>query len=114
MLERANLVAIYMDQIVTEEMNLDGHMYRGIAEAIEAVVPIPAPGAAPVSAAAPVPGHAPTPLEKRLEDVNAANEKFLAPSRGEIQQLLIVVRNPANLPKMSMLWRGLQPALVRI
>jgi hypothetical protein len=98
-LERANLVALYMDQIVAEEMNLDGHTYRGIAEAVETVFPASPPGAAPARSAAPAPGHTPTPLEKHLEDIKAANEKFLAPYRDEIQQLLGVVRNPANLPK---------------
>ena len=48
---------------------------------------------------APAPDHAPTPLEKRLSDVNAANAKFLAPYREKIQNLIGVVRNPANLPK---------------
>ncbi len=43
--------------------------------------------------------HVPTPLEERLSGLNTANEKFLAPYRGEIQKLLPVVRNPANLPK---------------
>jgi hypothetical protein len=98
-LERANLVAIAMDQIVAEEMKLDGRTYRGIVEAVESVVPNSASGAAPGDGGEPTPDHAPTPLEKRLNDVNAANEKFLAPRRGEIQQLISVVRNPANLPK---------------
>ena len=77
-----NLVAISMDQIVAEEMKLDGRTYRGIVEAIESVIPNPAirrclrrgPCAHP-------PDHTPTPLEKRLNEVNAANEKFLAPYR---------------------------------
>ena len=40
-----------------------------------------------------------TPIEKRLSEVNAANEKFLAPYRDEIQKLMAIVRNPSNLPK---------------
>jgi hypothetical protein len=98
-LAQANLVATAMDQIVAGEMKLDGRTYRGIAEAVEAVVPNPAAGAASGVAGAPPPSHAPTPLQKRLSDANAANEKFLAPHREEIQRLFEVVRNPANLPK---------------
>ncbi len=101
-LERANLVATAMDQIVAEEMKLDGRTYRGIAEAIESVVPNPALAAASGGGAASAPApadHPLTPLEKRLSEVNAANVKFLAPYRGEIQKLIAVVRNPANLPK---------------
>ncbi|HVA95129.1 MAG TPA: hypothetical protein VNI36_09550 [Candidatus Dormibacteraeota bacterium] len=96
-LERANLVAISMDQIVAQEMKLDARTYRGIVEAIEAVVPNPAI-APPANAAAPAPDHALTPLEKRLKDVDAANRKFLAPYREEIQKLIAIVRDPANLP----------------
>ncbi len=101
-LERANLVATAMDQIVAEEMKLDGRAYRGIAEAVESVVPNPELAAASGGGAAPAPtpaDHAPTPLERRLSEVNAANEKFLAPYRVEIQKLIAIVRNPANLPK---------------
>jgi hypothetical protein len=98
-LERANLVAISMDQVVAEEMKVDGRTYRGIAEAIESVIPNPAQGVASGGDAAPAPNHAPTPLEKRLSDVNAANVKFLAPYREEIQNLIAIVHNPANLPK---------------
>ena len=98
-LAQANLVATSMDQIVAGEMKLDGRGYRGIAEAVEAAVPNPAAGAVSTVGGAPPAGHAPTPLERRLSDVNAANEKFLAPYRGEIQTLIAVVRNPANLPK---------------
>jgi hypothetical protein len=98
-LEQANLVATSMDQIVAGEMKLDGRGYRGIAEAVEAVVPNPVTGAASGNDGAPSRGHAPTPLEKRLSNANSANEKFLAPHHDEIQQLIAVVRNPANLPK---------------
>jgi hypothetical protein len=101
-LERANLVATAMDQIVAEEMKLDGRAYRGIAEAVESVVPNPALAAASGDGAAPGPAladHASTPLEKRLSEVKAANGKVLAPYRAEIQKLLAIVRNPANLPK---------------
>lgn len=103
-LERANLVALAMDQIVAEEMNLDGRTYRGITEAVESVVPNPVLGPAsgtPGTSAAdraiePMPI---TPLEKRIGDVNAINARFLAPYREQIQRLLATVRNPANLPK---------------
>ena len=98
-LERANLVALSMDQIVADEMKIDGRAYRGIAEAVESAVEGPAPTVAPGKSGQPAPDHTPTPLEERLSGVNAANAKFLAPYRGEILKLLPVVRNPANLPK---------------
>ncbi len=98
-LERANLVATSMDQIVAEEMKLDGRAYRGIVEAVEAAVPYATQGTAPGSDRATAADSTPTPLEKQLSSVNTANEKFLAPRREEIQQLITVVRDPANLPK---------------
>ncbi len=98
-LERATLVAITMDQIIAEDMKVDGRTYRGIADAVESVIPNPAVAKTSGDGAAAAPDHAPTPLEKRLSDVNAANAKFLAPYREEIQDLVGVVRNPANLPK---------------
>jgi hypothetical protein len=98
-LERANLVAISMDQIVAEEMKLDGRTYRGIVEAVESIVPNRTLGPASSDGGAPASDHAPTPLERRLNEVNAANGKFLSPRFEEIQQLIAVVRNPANLPK---------------
>jgi hypothetical protein len=98
-LERANLVAISMDQIVAEEMKLDGRTYRGIAEAVESVVSNPVLRAASGEGGAPVPARVPTQLEKRIGDVNAANEKILVPYRDEIKKLVAAVRDPANLPK---------------
>jgi hypothetical protein len=98
-LERANLVALSMDQIVADDMKLDGRTYRGIAEAVESALPYPGSTVAPGKDGRPLPDLTPTPLKQRLSSVNAANEKFLAPYRGEIQKLLPVVRNPANLPK---------------
>jgi len=98
-LEHANLVAIAMDQIVAEEMKFDGRTYRGIAEAIESVVPNPALGSGSGDSGASATNREVTPIEKRLANVNAANEKFLAPYRDEIQKLIAVVHNPANLPK---------------
>jgi hypothetical protein len=95
-LERANLVATSMDQIVADEMKLDDRTYRGIAEAIEAVVPNPNVAA---FSSTPAPEHTLSPLEIRLNDVNAANKKFLAPYWQDIQKLIAVVRNPTNLPK---------------
>jgi hypothetical protein len=96
-LERANLVALSMDQIVTEEMKIDGRAYRGIAEAIESAVQNPAQTV--VSGGGPTLDHTPTPLEKRLGDINTANGKFLTSYRDEIRKLVSAVRNPANLPK---------------
>ena len=101
-LARANLVAISMDQIVAEEMKVDGRTYRGIAEAVESVVPKPEVRKPADDKSAAAPGHPPTPLEKRLSDVNAANMKFLAPYREEIQSLIGIVRNPANLPNVGL------------
>jgi hypothetical protein len=99
-LERANLVAIFMDQIVADEMKIDGRTYRGIAEAVESVITNPVVAAGSENAAnAQPPEHALTPLEKRLADINATNERFLTAYRDEIQKLMSIVRNPANLPK---------------
>jgi hypothetical protein len=97
-LDRANLIALYMDQIVADDMKIDGRTYRGIAEAIENV--IRPPRVAPSKdAGAAIPAGKPTALEIQLNTVNATNEKFLVPYRGEIEGLIAVVRNPANLPK---------------
>ncbi len=102
-LEQANLVALAMDQIVAQEMKLDGRAYRGISEAIEAAVSNPAQGAAANAASgagsAADSANARTPLEKRFIEVNTANERFLAPYREEVLKLIAIVRNPANLPK---------------
>lgn len=98
-LDRANQVAVWMDQIVADEMKVDGRTYRGIAEAVEADIPNPAAGKTSGDSKGSAPEHPPTPLEKRLSDVNAANANFLAPYREEIQSLIGIVRNPANLPK---------------
>jgi hypothetical protein len=98
-LERATLVALYMDQIVAEEMKLNGRTYRGIAEAVESDALNPTPALPHGDAAVPAAEPAPTPLESRLSAVNAANKKSLAPYREQIQKLIAVVRNPANLPK---------------
>jgi hypothetical protein len=98
-LERANLVALYMDQIVAEEMRIDGRTYRGIAAAVESAVPNPVPPLGAAADSVPAPVHAPTPLEVRLNSVNAANQKFLTPYSEEIQSLIAIVHNPGNLPK---------------
>ena len=97
-LERANLVALYMDQIVAEEMKIDARKYRGIAEAIESSLASVTQLFMGAAGEPPVPQHPATPIEKRLKDVNEANKKFLAPRQTEIQALVAVVRNPANLP----------------
>jgi hypothetical protein len=78
-------------------MKIDGRTYRGIAEAIESAFQNPAQTVA--SGGRPTLDHTPTPLEKRLGEVNAANEKFLSSYRDDIRMLVAVVRNPANLPK---------------
>ena len=91
-------MALYMDQIVAEEMKLDGRTYRGIVEAVETVVPNAALALAS-RASVPTANTALAPVEVRLNAVNAANLKFLEPYRDEIQKLIAVVRNPANLPK---------------
>lgn len=98
-LERANLVALSMDQIVAEGMKLDGGTYRGIAEAVEAAVPNPALAVTSHNGALPASDDTSTPLEKRLSDAHVANEKFLMPYRAEIQKLIAIVRNPSSLPK---------------
>jgi hypothetical protein len=98
-LDQANLVAIFRDQVVAEEMKTDARTYRGIAEAIESVIPNPALTTHPRDDGKPALEHVSTPLENRLSAVNAANQKFLTPYRDEIQKLIAVVRNPANLPK---------------
>ena len=98
-LERANLVALSMDQVVAEEMKIDARTYRGVAEAIESVVQNPVLASASGDGQPPVPDRGPTPLEKRLRDVNAANQELLTPYREEIQRLIAIVRNPANIPK---------------
>jgi hypothetical protein len=98
-LERANLVALSMDQIIAEQMKLDGRTYRGIAEAVETAVPNPALAVTSHNGALPASDDTSTPLEKHLNDAHAANEKFLMPYRAEIQKLIAIVRNPASLPK---------------
>jgi hypothetical protein len=98
-LERANLVAMSMDQIVAGEMKLDARTYRGIEEAVEAVVANPNIGAASGNSGAPAADHTLSPLEIRLNEINAANKTFLVPYQEEIQKLIAVVHNSANLPK---------------
>jgi hypothetical protein len=97
-LERASQIGTEMDQIVAEEQHIDPATYIGIALAVEAVVPDPQlPTTAKKSPQPPV--VPPSPLSRRIAAANAANEITLAPYRDEIEKLLIVVRNPANLPK---------------
>src|ERR1700674_4017401 len=64
-LERANLVALSMDQIVADEMKIDARTYRGIAEAIESAIQYPSLAGASGKGGPPVPYHALTPLEVR-------------------------------------------------
>ncbi|MGO9640386.1 MAG: hypothetical protein ACLP1Y_03645 [Candidatus Acidiferrales bacterium] len=95
-LQHASQICMAMDQIVARELRVDLAGYTAVADAIEAVVPNPA-----VSMPQQKPGEIPvrSPLERRMAEINAANETFLAPYSAEIQGLLAVVRNPANLPK---------------
>jgi len=98
LLERATMVAIRMDQIIAEERGLDGRTYRGIAAAVESAIS----GADPPASAGestPAPPESPTPLQARLSELRVANAALLAPYRDEIQKMLAVVRNPANLPR---------------
>jgi hypothetical protein len=96
-LQHASQICLAMDQIVARELQIDPANYTGIADAIEAVVPSPFP-TAPQEKSAELPPR--SPLERRLAEVDAANLTFLVPYRGEIQNLLAIVRNPANLPKI--------------
>jgi|SRR5579872_219149 len=98
-LATANMAALSMDQIIAEEMKIGGKTYRGIAEAVEYAMPDPATAVTSAKGVPPVPDHQPTLLQERLSSSKAANQKFLAPYRNEIQKLLAIVRNPANLPK---------------
>ena len=98
-LEHANLVALSMDQIVAEEMKIDAKTYRGITKAVESAVPNTALAVTSTRPMQALPDHPPTPLQERLSSVHAANEKFLATYRDEIQKLLPIVHNPINLPK---------------
>jgi len=95
-LQHASQICLAMDQIVARELGVDLANYMAVAGAIEAVVPNPA-----VSMPQQKPGEIPvrSPLERRMAEIHAANETFLAPYSAEIQGLLAVVRNPANLPK---------------
>jgi hypothetical protein len=95
MLQHAMLVATGMDQLVAEEMKIDVQKYRGIAHAVEAVIPNPLLPPDPAGQPA---ENSLTKLQRRLQEVDAANAKLLAPYRKEIQQLLAVVHNPADLP----------------
>jgi hypothetical protein len=95
-LQQVSQICLAMDQIVVREMQIDPNRYIAIADAIEAVVPNPDLVPPQQESARVLPR---SPLERRLVSVNAANEAFLVPYRGEIQRLLSVVRNPANLPK---------------
>jgi hypothetical protein len=96
-LQHASQICLAMDQIVVRELQVDPANYTAIADAIEAVVPSPFP-TAPQKKSGELPPR--SPLERHLAEVDAANQNFLVPYRDEIQSLLTVVRNPANLPKI--------------
>lgn len=97
-LQLASQIGTEMDQVVAEEQHIDPTTYTGVALAVEAVVPDPqlvATEKKPSQA----PGGPRTPLERRIAATDNANRIFLAPYRDEIERLVIIVRNPANLPK---------------
>jgi hypothetical protein len=95
-LQHASQICLAMDQIVAPELQVDPGNYTAISEAIEAVVPSPF-AATPPDKLTVLPPR--SPFERRIAEVDAANQTFLVPYRAEIQSLLAVVRNPANLPK---------------
>src|SRR5258708_38248966 len=72
-LERADLVALSMDQIIADEMKIDARTYRSIAEAVESAIQTPAPALTSGKGVQPSPDHVPTPLEERLSGLNTAN-----------------------------------------
>jgi hypothetical protein len=97
-LQRASQIGMEMDQIVAADQHIDAATYWSVALAVEAVVPNPllvtTEKKSTDSPAAPR-----TPLDRRIAATDAANRIFLAPYRDQIEKLLAVVRNPANLPK---------------
>ena len=94
-LQRASQIYLSMDQIVVREMGIDAANYTAIADAIEAVIPNPSAPMVSTNTRALRPR---SPFERRIAEVNAENLATLAPYRAEIQSLLGIVRNPANLP----------------
>ena len=97
-LERASQIGTEMDQIVADEQHIDPATYIGIALAVEAVVPDPQLTTT-VKNTKQTNAPLQTPLSRRIAEADAANRMVLAPYRDEIEKLLIVVRNPGNLPK---------------
>jgi hypothetical protein len=97
-LQRASQIGTEMDQVVVEEQHIDAATYWSVALAIEAVVPDPLL-AANEKKSTDAPAAPSTPLDRRIAAADDANRIFLAPHRDEIQKLLAIVRNPANLPK---------------
>ncbi len=95
-LQHASQICLAMDQIVVRELRVDPANYTAIADAIEAVIPSPFPST-PQNKSTELPPR--SPMERHLAEVDAANQAFLVPYRDEIQSLLAVVRNPANLPR---------------
>ena len=77
---------------------MDAAAYLGVARAVEAVVPNPQIVATEKKMQEDA-GSPQSPLDRRIAAVNAANRIFLTPYRDEIERLLAIVRNPANLPK---------------
>jgi hypothetical protein len=97
-LERASQIGTEMDQVVADEQHIDPATYIGIALAVEAVVPDPQLTTT-VKNTKQTNAPLQTPLSRRIAEADAANRMVLAPYRDEIEKLLIVVRNPGNLPK---------------
>jgi hypothetical protein len=96
-LQRASQIGTEMDQIVADEQHIDPATYIGIALAVEAVVPDPQLTTQKETQQAAAPPQ--TPLTRRIAEADAANRIVLAPYRDEIEKLLIIIRNPGNLPK---------------
>jgi|SRR5580704_4326666 hypothetical protein len=97
-LQRASQIGTEMDQIVAAEQHIDAATYWSVALAVEAVVPDPLL-VTTENKSTEAPAAPSTPLDRRIAAVDDVNRSFLAPYRDQIQKLLAVVRNPANLPK---------------
>lgn len=93
-LMRSMLLQGQADRLIVEEWHLDARRYEAIASAIEAVVPDPAGAFGSGDAPADATPHTPTPLERKIQAVEAQNAQFLKPYVPEIQKLLTVVRHP--------------------
>src|SRR5882757_7709173 len=96
-LERANLVALSMDQIVADDMKLDGRTYRGIAEAVESALQVPGPTVATGKEGQPLADLTPTPLTRSFLRLTAAKFRSCFQSCATRP----ISRSDASLPKNS-------------